>query len=105
MTSFNATVVGQPYDRVQRVIIDYPAPNEASVIVQHQQHVPLNDGTHCALGQTSETRFQIGEADMDSVVALFMPGTDTDLQSNTTNGALLVGLYSVIREKMLNRTL
>lgn len=103
MTSFNATIVGQPYDRVQKIVIDYPAPNEAVVTVQHQPHVLLNDGTHRSLGDISEIHFEITEADMNSDVSLFMPGTDVDLQSNTTNGALFIGLYSVIREKMLNK--
>jgi hypothetical protein len=97
--TFDSTVVGQPYTRIQRVVIDYPAPATAHVTVQHQQHVPLVDGSHQPLGGVGEVSFKLLPNNMGDAVALHMPGADTDLELQTTVGDLMVGIYSVIRGK------
>lgn len=98
--TFDSTVVGQPYTRIQRVVIDYPAPATAHVTVQHQPHVPLTDGTHQPIGSVGEVSFDLAPENMSDPVALHMPGEDVSLGMNTTIGDLMVGIYSVIRGKM-----
>lgn len=98
--TFDATVTGQPYTRIQRVVIDYPAPNTAHVVVTHQQHVPLTDGTHQPIGGCGEVSFELAPSDMLSMCPAHMPGSDADLGFDVEVGQLMVGIYSVIRAKM-----
>lgn len=99
--TFDATVTGQPYTRIQRVVIDYPAPNTAHVTVTHQQHVPLTDGTHQPLGSISEVSFDLLPNNMADEYELYMPGPDTPLGTSVSTGSLMVGIYSIIRAKTL----
>ena len=98
--NFVSTIVGQPYTRIQRIAIDYVATNTANVVVTHQLHVPLLDGTHQPLNEPVVAHFAITPEQMESVVALYMPGDDVATGTFVTTGGLLVGLYSIIRENL-----
>lgn len=98
---FNATVPGQPYNRVMRVIIEYTAPNTAAVTTVTQEHVPLTDGTHEALRSANELKFPITETELATSVPLLNITTGEPLGRDMPVMDVLLGINAVIRARQV----
>ena len=98
---FNATVPGQPYSRVMRVLIEYTAPNTASVTTVVHDHVPLTDGTHEALRSSQELKFPITETELTTSVPLLGITTGEPLGRDMPIMDVLLGINAVIRSRQV----
>ena len=96
---FNATIPGQPYSRVMRVLIEYTAPNTASITATTQNHVPLVDGIHSPLGSAKELKFPITLTELATSVPLLNITTGETLERDMSIMDLLLGINAVIRSR------
>lgn len=94
---FDNTVIGQPFVRTNRIVIDYPAPNTAEVTTTNQEFVRLLDGSYVALGSESTATFTVDPDEMGKSVALSDPNTGEPLGSDMTYGQIMLGILAAIR--------
>ena len=95
--NFDTTIVGQPYERTNKVLIDYHAPNTARIEVIQQQFVQLADTTHVALGAEYTKSFDILPEDMSTMIPLYSPITGELLGSDVAYAQILIGILAAIR--------
>jgi len=98
--TFDSTVIGQPYTRVQDIRIEYTGEHTCNVHALFRNYVPLIDGSHAPIGEEFKRCIELRPDNMSDPVELFMPGGDIPLGISTTIGDLMVGVFSVIRNRM-----
>lgn len=97
--NFDSTIVGKPYSRIERIVIDYTAPNTAEVSYQEQEHVKLEDGSHRPIGSENVRYFTVLPQDLALTVPLKDVQTGVDLGASMSYGQVMLGVLAVIREK------
>jgi hypothetical protein len=99
--NFDSTVVGTPYVRIERIVIDYTAAMTANVEFVEQEYVKLADGTHRAVGTPNTQRFPVAPEDMVKLAPLRDSVTGELLGSSMSYGQVFLGNLAVLRQKQL----
>ena len=97
--NFDSTIVGKPYSRIEKIVIDYTAPMNATVSFTEQEHVKLEDGTHRPIGYENVVTFNVVPSDMVSAVPLLDSNTGNPIGANITYGQVMLGILAIIRSK------
>jgi len=95
---FDTTVVGQQYKRINKIIIDYPAPMQAIVSFTEQDFVPLKDGSHAAIGSENQNSFEVHQGNMLDTVRLSDTNTGEDLGVSMSYAQIMLGIVAAIRD-------
>lgn len=99
--NFDSTIVGKPYSRIEKIVIDYTAQNTATVQFQEQEHVKLEDGTHRPLGSENTVTFNVLPQDMLIQVPLLDSNTGSVLGASMSYGQVMLGILAIIRSKQV----
>lgn len=97
--NLDSTIVGKPYSRIEKIVIDYTAPMTATVTFTEQEHIKLEDGTHRPLGAENVTTFNVVPTDMPSTVPLRDINTGVNLGASLSYGQVMLGVLGIIRSK------
>jgi len=97
--NFDSTIIGKPYSRIEKIVIDYTAPNTATVQFTEQEHVKLEDGTHRPIGYENVNTFQVNPQDMVLSVPLLDSVTGNPIGASMSYGQVMLGILAVIRSK------
>lgn len=95
---FNSTIVGQPYKRISKIVIDYPSALTANVTFVEQEHVLLADGSHRSIGAENAVSFTITPSKLEDTVALTDINTGELLGASMSYGQIMLGILAAIRE-------
>lgn len=96
---FDSTQIGHRYSRVQRLVIDYPAPMVVRAVVNLQDHVPCDDGTHQPVGEVKVIEIDYGPAELASMgVPLRDLNTGELLGQDMALSVIFTGVMSAIRK-------
>lgn len=94
---FNSTVVGVPYTRTKRIVIDYPEAMTAHVTFVDQESVMLADGSSVPIGEERVGTFSVFAGDMATEVPLVSPDTGELLGASVTNSQIMLSILAAIR--------
>jgi hypothetical protein len=100
MTNHDASQVGVPYVRCNRLIINYPdAGQTPSVSIEQCLAVKLADGTVRALEALPAINAVLDFSKATEPVPLVNPNDATPLGANTTLQQVFVGVLAIVRQE------
>lgn len=99
--NFDATQVGVPYPRVDRVEITYPKPLHAEIILHQSLAVKLADGSIVQLKKLDTLKIELAPEDMPVPYPLVHPDTGASLGQNGTAMQCYLLMLGLIRKKQL----
>ena len=99
--NFDSTIVGKPYSRIEKIVIDYTAPMTATVTFTEQEHIKLEDDTHRPLGVENVVTFNVLPTDMPNTIPLRDSNTGEVLGAHMSYGQVMLGILAIIRSKQV----
>lgn len=99
--NYDASQVGVPYVRVNRITVNYPpAPSLPNAVIEQSLAVKLADSSVRELESLATINVTLDMVnDGSTPIPLKSPENDSSLGANTTLNEVLLGIFAVVRSK------